>query len=314
MKSLLIDIYHIIRELFVILIPLIVVIKLLEELGAITWLSYLVSPLVGLVGLPGEMGIVWATAMLTNLYGGMVAFVSLSEGQSWSVAQVSVLALMMLSSHNLIVELRIAQKLGLRLFYLIALRIGFAMLSAASIYLITEQFEFMNQPAQINWQPELADDTWLAWLSSQLTVLAQVALIVAALVVLLRILKWTGIERFLENLFKPVLAAIGLNKDMASFTLIGMLLGLAYGGGLLIREAQKRVISARELFISVSLLSVCHSLIEDTILMLLIGADLMVILPIRAILSFAFIYILVRLVSRLPSNQFEKYLCTSLHK
>jgi len=222
MKALIKDIYLIIKELFVILIPLI--------------------------------------------------FVSLSQGQSWTVAQVSILALLMLSAHNLLVEIRIAQKLGLRIVYLIALRIGFGLLSAASVFFIAEQSGWLSSSAVITWQPDLVDDTLTGWLLSQLKVLAQIALIVAALVILLRVLAWTGIEKLLETLFKPALTLIGLNKNMASFTLIGMLLGLAYGGGLLIREAQKRTIPLRELFIAVSLLSICHSLIEDTILMLLLGA------------------------------------------
>lgn len=314
MKSLLTEIYLIIKELFIILIPLILVIKVLEELGAITWLSYLVSPLVGMVGLPGEMGIIWATTMLTNLYGGMVVFVSLSQGENWSVAQVSVLAIMMLSSHNLIVELRIAQKLGLRLIYLILLRTGFALMSAASIYFVAEQAGVLSQTANIAWRPEIVDHTWFAWLISQIKILAQIALIITALVVLLRIFKLTGIETLLENVFKPALAAIRLNKDMASFTLIGMLLGLAYGGGLLIRETQKRMISARELFIAVSLLSICHSLIEDTILMLLIGADWMVILPVRVLLSFICIFFLARVAVYIPNDLFERYLCRNVHK
>jgi len=89
-------------------------------------------------------------------------------------------------------------------------------------------------------------------------------------------------------------------------------LGLAYGGGLLIREAQKRTIPLRELFIAVSLLSICHSLIEDTILMLLLGADLTVILPIRFALSLVCIFLLVKAVKRVSDKPFERYLCGSV--
>ena len=54
------------KDLFIILIPAIIVVKILEEAGAIDIISQLLSPTMHLFGLPGEMAIVWTTAMVTN--------------------------------------------------------------------------------------------------------------------------------------------------------------------------------------------------------------------------------------------------------
>ena len=54
------------KDLFVILIPAIIVVKILEETGAIDIISKLLEPAMHLFGLPGEIAIVWTTAIVTN--------------------------------------------------------------------------------------------------------------------------------------------------------------------------------------------------------------------------------------------------------
>ncbi len=49
-------------QLFKITVPAVIVTKLLEEFGMIGYLSQLVEPIMALMGLPGALGIVWATA------------------------------------------------------------------------------------------------------------------------------------------------------------------------------------------------------------------------------------------------------------
>ncbi len=73
------------------------------------------------------MGLVWATAMVTNLYGGIVVFASLAPEAHLTVAQITVLTTMMLVAHALPVELRIAQKAGSRLHAMAFLRIAGAL-------------------------------------------------------------------------------------------------------------------------------------------------------------------------------------------
>ncbi len=64
--------------LFKIIIPVSIIVKILSELGLIDVIGESLSPVMGLVGLPGDFGIVWATTMITNIYGGMIAFFNLS--------------------------------------------------------------------------------------------------------------------------------------------------------------------------------------------------------------------------------------------
>ena len=88
------------------------IVKLLEETGSTEYLAWLLSPLMSLVGLPDSMGLVWATAMLSNIYAGMVVFFSVSAGESLSVAQVTVLGTMILVAHALPIEGAVAKMAG----------------------------------------------------------------------------------------------------------------------------------------------------------------------------------------------------------
>jgi hypothetical protein len=43
-----------------------------------------------------------------------------------------------------------------------------------------------------------------------------------------------------------------MSKNAAPITIIGMALGLAYGGGLIINEARSRLVSKKDAFLSLS--------------------------------------------------------------
>src|SRR5690606_29920735 len=98
-KSLAVDIAQVYLTLLKVMVPALIVVKLLDVLGATAWLAVLLSPLMQLVGLPDAMGLVWAATMLTNIYTGMAVFFQLAADASMTTAQVSVLGALMLGAH-----------------------------------------------------------------------------------------------------------------------------------------------------------------------------------------------------------------------
>ena len=60
--------------LFRIMVPVVIVVKILSELGLVKYIATVFAPVMSLVGLPGEMGLVWATAVITNMYGVIAIF------------------------------------------------------------------------------------------------------------------------------------------------------------------------------------------------------------------------------------------------
>jgi spore maturation protein SpmB len=132
--------------------------------------------------------------------------------------------------------------------------------------------------------------------------------VILGLVAMLHIAKITGFERLLEKLLKPVLRVIGIRENALPMSLIGMTLGLAYGGGLLIREAEKGTLAPRDIFASFALLGLCHSLIEDTLLISLTGAELSGILWARLAWALLLIAIITRILPRIPDAWLQRHL------
>ena len=52
--------------LYRIIIPMIIVVKILKEIGAVEILGQWMAPLMGLMGLPGSMGLVWAATLVAG--------------------------------------------------------------------------------------------------------------------------------------------------------------------------------------------------------------------------------------------------------
>jgi spore maturation protein SpmB len=261
----------------------------------------------GLVGLPGEFGLVWATTMIANIYGGLLVFVELTLTNTYTVAQVTILGAMMLIAHTLPVEARIAQKAGVRLWFTLSLRIIGAFIFGFILFTIFSYFNLFQENSVVIWKPENIDPTFTNLLLNEFRYYFIIFLIIFGLVILMRILKKTGAIERLNRLLKPALEFIGMSKNAAPLTIIGMTLGIAYGGGLIIQETKTKLVSKKDAFLSLSLMGLTHSIIEDTILILSIGATIFAILLGRALFTIVVIVILIKCINRLSKKTFEKY-------
>jgi spore maturation protein SpmB len=262
----------------------------------------------GLIGLPGDFSIVWATTMITNIYGGMIAFFHLSLSNTYTVAQVTILSTMMLIAHTLPVEVRIAQKAGVSAWFTILLRIGCAFLIGIILSFIFTEFNMLQDVNHLIWQPGITNPALIQWIIDQLRNYAMIFLIILGLMSLIYILKKTGAMQKLINLIEPGLRLLGMSKNAAPVTIIGMTLGLSYGGGLIIKEAKEKMLSKKDVFLSLSLIGLSHSLIEDTLLMVAIGANLIGILGARIIFTIIVMFFLIKFIKHISKKSFERFL------
>ncbi|MBV1789184.1 hypothetical protein KQ940_14090 [Marinobacterium sp. D7] len=288
-----------------VMVPTLIAVKLLDMIGGTEALAYLLSPVMQLLGLPDAIALVWAATLLTNIYTGMMVFFNLALEQPLSVAQVSVLGILMLLAHSLPIEGAVARSAGVGWRATLSIRIGGALVLGALTNLIYSHFELLQTPSTLLWRPEGSLDTSLAeWALNQAETLLLIFPIILTLLALLRLLQLLGIERLIHYLLFPVLRLLGIGKAAANVTVIGTVLGLTFGAGLLIREARSGRISQRDIFLTLSFLGLCHSLIEDTLLIMLLGADLSAILWARLAFAILAIAILARLafVQRKPDT------------
>ena len=143
---------------------------------------------------------------------------------------------------------------------------------------------------------------------AELRNMLSIFLIILCLMTMLRILKKAGITDLMTRLLEPILSLLGMGRQAAPITIIGMTLGLSYGGGLIIREAKNGGLSRRDLFCSLALMGLCHGLVEDTLIMMLLGGHLSGLLWGRLVFSLLAIFLIGKLIQRLPASVCDRYL------
>jgi hypothetical protein len=226
----------------------------------------------------------------------MVVFYQLADGNTYTVAQISTLSLLSLLSHALPVEGAVAKLVGVSWRLTVLLRIvGSYLLAFVSMWLM-RLFDFGEQSSVMLWQPSAQDNSLGSWLISQLEMLIGILFILAALMAFLRMLTFIGFDNVLAWLLRPLTKMLSIGKQATNVTIIGLMLGLSFGAGLMIDESRKGSIEPRDMKIAVCFLGLCHSIIEDTFLMLLLGADVIPILLGRIVFSVLVVAVVARLV------------------
>ncbi len=283
-------------ELFRITIPIIIITKICEELGFIDILSNFLEPVMNLVGLPGQFGLVWATAMLTNLYGAVVVFATLAPDLHPTAAQATIVCSMMLIAHSLPLELSISKKAGAAFTPIALLRVVGALVYGFLLNVLCKGFAIWQEPAAIIFRAEQQTQTLLQWVVSQVQNLGVIVVIIFCILIIMRLLRILGILSFIERMLEPLLPPFGMSRKAAPITVVGMVMGISYGGALIIRETSSGRLGKREIFFSLVLMGLCHSVIEDTLLMMALGGRLGGILWGRIVFSLVIVFLLARLV------------------
>lgn len=269
---------------FKIMIPVSLIIKILEETGLMQCVGYALSPLMQPLGLPGEMGLVWAATMLSNIYGGLLSLSSLQPEGGMTVAQITTLSSLMLFAHTFLIEIPICVKAGCRFIPIFLIRFVSAYLFAFLTAQICMRFYLCDSPVSAIHFTETSS-SWVGWAIGEVKKYVSIALIVLSLVVLLELLERIGFLRLLEKVLSPVVGFIGISPKVIPITIIGMTLGLAYGGGLIVAESKEKPIAKRDIFLSLAFLSLFHSIIEDHLLMIGIGANVFFVFVLRFVFS-----------------------------
>jgi len=92
-----------------------------------------------------------------------------------------------------------------------------------------------------------------------------------------------------------------IRKESTVALLVGILFGIAYGGGVLMEEKQSGALNKRDALLVGVFLSLCHALIEDTLIFVAVGANLFVILFVRIAFAVLVLLLLARILSRKSS-------------
>lgn len=281
-----------------------IVMQIAQHFGVVDVLGQILGPVMGLLNLPAEAGIIWATTLLAGIYGGLASLSSLSETLELTTGQLSALAAMMLFAHNIPVEQSIVRRAGASFNVTTLLRVGAAVIYGGIIAWLSHFTGWLSEPINLEWlrgsdyiSDSRSSGPW-AWVQATAFSLMLTFAIIVALIAVLDTLNKLGTTRRITTIMTPALRFSGLDARVAPVTTVGVLLGLSYGGALIIEESERLRLSARTRFLALSWLSLSHSLIEDTILLVALGADIWVVLVGRVLITLA----IVALLARLPES------------
>lgn len=273
-----------------IMVPVMVIVYIADRVGLVRLAGEALAPAMALLGLPPQAGIIWVTTVITNIYGGMASMAALSDSLQMNVAQISALGAMMLFAHNVPTEQSVVRRAGASALVTGGLRLVVGILYGAAVTWTCQALGLLQDPVSFAWMGQDASLTQgppdvITWLLSTLQSLLLVLVVIIGMVILLDLLERLGFTRLVTRLLTPVLRLSGLEERAAPLTTVGVLLGLAYGGALIIDAAEREDFSPRTRLLALSWLSLCHALIEDTLLILALGANIWVILVLRGLLT-----------------------------
>lgn len=293
--------------LFKIMIPISIAVKIIQELNLLPYLGKALAPLMNLVGLPGETGLIWASALIVNIYGGILTYLTLAPTLSLTTAQLTILLTMILVAHTFPIELQIARKAGIKTVVMFIIRFGFALVLGFIMYKSYQLLDVFQSSAPLPQILPQKNSTLIAWAINELQNYATILVFIFSLLVILELLKITHIIDLINKALYPMLKVLGIGKEVLPITMIGLTLGISYGGAFIIKEANEGKASRRDVFYAMTLMGLCHSMIEDTLLMVAMGGNISGILFARIIFALLVSFLLVKATKKMSDHKFNKW-------
>ena len=306
-KKIALDIYIVSWALFKVLIPTLIVVKIAEAAGAVYWLNIAMAPIVTLIGLPADMAIVLTTTMLTNPYAGLMLLSATPTAASLSVAQTTIIASFMLFAHSLPVEAAITRNAGLRVGVTLIVRVGAAILFCVLLNLFFSQFNLLGETANLHLPQFDATPSLMQWTLDQIKGLVFIQGVIVVLIIGLELLRWIGVERLIQKMMHPILVLVGIGSRASTIVIVGLTLGLGFGGGLMIKDVRQGMIPAQAAVGSLVLINLYHSVFEDTAVMMLLGPSLFYILVVRGVFALILTYLIIRVLGLLSDSKYDRW-------
>lgn len=268
-----------------IIFPITILVVILQHTPILPWIVELIAPFMKLFGLRGEAAIPLVLGSFLNLYAGIAGIISMEL----TVKEVFIVAVMISFAHNMFVESAVALRVGIKLWLVLTVRFG---LAAVSGIVLNVFWRGGGEIAKYGMTPEseTVPNGWLQILALGVEKagfgVLQLALIVIPLMIAVQYLKDRNYLDKMSRGLAPFTKAIGV-KPNASMTLVaGLLIGLAYGAGVMIQSVEEDGVEKRDLTLSFIFLMACHAVIEDTLLFLPLGIPIWPLLIIRLLTAF----------------------------
>ena len=251
-----------------ILIPISFLTLLLDYSGIIHRIDFLLKPVMRLMSLPPSAAIPLVAGMLTGIYGGIAAMTVLS----FSIQQMTLIAIFLLISHNLVQEGIVQGRTGLSPLKATMVRL------AASVVTVVAASSFMDIQTIVSTAmtsgSQIHKSLWEViqlWGIATFFLSIKIFFIIMALMVSLGLMKAFNTIPFIISMLKPVLKLMGLTERVGLLWLTAVVFGIAYGSAVIMEETKAGDFSVEELERLHISIGINHSLVEDPTLFVSIG-------------------------------------------
>lgn len=270
-----------------IILPISLLVRFLDYFGVIALMADYLDPLFNYMGLPGSTAIVFLTSIFLPLYAPLAIITSMSI----TLRELTILALMCQIAHNLPVESVVQARTGTTFWNMTLLRITASIATGFVLNLILPQEMGMPLFAQTGIEVMSSiPDVLLAWLKSSLGISLLITVIVFSLNLLYRALEAYNIIPRLSKGVEPLLKLFGLPPSTSFLWLIGCIVGLAYGGALMMDQMKEGKVTHTEADLLNHHLAVSHSVVEDNLLFVALGVSIWWILATRLMLAWLVVW------------------------
>lgn len=109
------------------------------------------------------------------------------------------------------------------------------------------------------------------WCYSTVSILVKMTLLIYSLAILQRILSEFGVIRWVSKFLKPLLLLFGLPARCSFLWIVANILGIAYGGAVMMEEVRAGKLSLRDIKLVNQHIGISHSNLEDLTLVASIG-------------------------------------------
>ncbi|MDR0692092.1 MAG: nucleoside recognition protein [Prevotellaceae bacterium] len=244
-------------------------VEVLRYFGILHWMSESLSPLFGLVGLPGEAALAFISGYFVNVY----AAVAVIDTLNLDGRMITILAVMILCAHNMLIESPVQQKCGSSLARVFMVRTLGALALGFCLHLVLPgppDAALSNAVVMPGTLP--LTEALRKWAIDTILLIIKMVTLIISLSVLQRLLAEFGIIRLLSKLFRPLLVVFGLPARTSFLWIVANVLGLAYGAAIMIEETERGKISRGDADLLNHHIGVSHSNLEDILLLYAAGA------------------------------------------
>lgn len=271
-----------------IILPISLLVRLLDYFGVLAYIAQFLDPVFSYLGLPGSTAIIFITSIFLPLYAPLAIITSMSI----TLRELTILALMCQIAHNLPVESAIQAKTGTSFWAMSALRVFMSIAVGVILNRILPQD--MGMPVFSQTAAEAIHslgDVFIAWLKGAFQIALLILVIVFALNLLYRTLEKYNLINKLSKGIEPVLRFFGLPASTGFLWLIGYIVGLAYGGALMMDQMNEGKVTKSDAGLLNYHLAVSHSVIEDNLLFVALGVSIWWILGVRLVAAWVVVWV-----------------------